>query len=90
MPCYSQGYTRQTILDPNKDRDDRLQKLQEGLSSGSVRLTMRAGQPSFNGWDRGDWCDGCAYRALTALGSPELRLALARAQTGAQAQGNAR
>lgn len=58
---------------------DRLRKM---LADGSVTVVIGAtGSLAFRGWTTNDGvADLCAYRKLVAIGSPELRRAIARAE----------
>ncbi len=80
MPC-----TAQPTETAKTSQRRALDRLRRGLADGSITV-LASREVSFRGWrEKGDWCDGCAYRTLLAEGSAELRRALARsdsAQTG--------
>jgi len=60
-----------------------LQRLEAALQAGGVKVTISrtTGALAFTGdWQRDGVTDACAYRALTAAGSSELRMAIARAE----------
>lgn len=63
---------------------DAVQKLRARLASGAVSVVIgRQGGIAFKGWnasEREDVTDVCAYRALAASNSPELRRAIMRAE----------
>ena len=77
MAC---GITRQT-----EQQRSALGRLQDYLARGQVTVAKNraTGEVAFRGWveaERAGLCDACAYRALSASNSPELRRALARAE----------
>ena len=78
MPCFSQALTpdRRLTVDAALDR------LKAALASGQASAVIGSnGALAFKGWDDRDGIsDLCAYRALSARNSPELRKALARAE----------
>jgi hypothetical protein len=59
-----------------------LERLRAGLADGTMTAVIGAnGALAFKGWtDNGGYSDTCAYRALSARNSPELRRAIARAE----------
>ncbi len=81
MPCDSQANAT-----PQKraEQKDALARLAAALAAGTVQAVVgRAGGIAFKGWteaDRRGLSDVCAYRALMAQSSPELRRAIARAE----------
>ena len=81
MPCFSQDLTPARRLTV----DAALERLKASLASGQVSAVVgRNGALAFKGWeDRDGISDLCAYRALSARNSPELRKALARAEVTA-------
>lgn len=79
MPCM----TQQNQTPARKSEiAQAIERLQAALAAGTVTLSVGAqGGIAFRGWqDRRDVTDLCAYRALAASNSPELRRALARAE----------
>lgn len=75
MPC-----TAQRTPTATQGQQRALDRLRRGLADGSITV-VPGREITFRGWpQKGDWCDGCAYRTFTAEGSAELRRALARAE----------
>jgi hypothetical protein len=89
MPCLTQPTLTQTQRDAQRAA---LERLQRAIGAGTVKpVVSRAGAIAFAGWadaDRAGVSDLCAYRALR--NSPELRRAVARAETLAGRQLDAR
>lgn len=69
------------------EQRERLRQLERSLTLGRVGIKVTArGGIEFTNWaaaERGDLCDACTFRQLTASGSAELRKALARAEVTA-------
>jgi len=82
MPCISMRPKGMTEAQRQAQIDRALRRLRERLASSEVTLTVGpTGAIAFVGWtDRDDVSDVCAFRTLTAEGSPELRLAKMRAE----------
>ncbi len=91
MPCDS---TPRRLTDLRRDQTkaerkaevtEALGRLEAALRAGSVTLRVGpTGSVVFTGkWDNRGISDACAYRALTAKGSSELRMAKARAEVQA-------
>ena len=79
MPCD----TRIDLSAQGRQRmQEALARLQAGLAAGTAQVVIGAsGALAFRGWtDNGGYSDLCAYRALSARNSPELRRAIARAE----------
>lgn len=76
------GFLRQAA---EQRRKAALAKLAQALKNRTARVIIGAnGAVAFQGWqDRGAISDVCAYRALMAANSPELRAAVARAEVTA-------
>lgn len=84
MACYLMN--PQLTAEQIQAKANALKVLQRKLEirEGGVSVVIGAnGAVAFRGWteaDRGGIADTCAYRALSAIGSPELRRAVARAE----------
>lgn len=82
MPCDSQA---QATPELKRAQETAVERLGKALAvGGGVSVVIGAtGALAFRGWadkDRAGLSDLCAYRKLAAKNSPELRLAVARAQ----------
>jgi len=79
MPC-----TTQRDLTPTAKQAQAaaLARLEKGLGLGAIRAVVgSSGSIAFAGWqDNSGISDLCAYKALAATNSPELRRAVARAE----------
>lgn len=76
MPCIPQEQVERAKVQPTLDR------LVELLADGDVTVVISPqGAIAFKGWTESNGIsDVCAYRALVASNSPELRRAVMRAQ----------
>jgi hypothetical protein len=81
MPCTSLSLTEIQ----KREQARAIERLRAFLAKGTVSVVVgRNGAVAFKGWsaaDRSGVMDLCAFRKLQALNSPELRRALARAET---------
>lgn len=80
MPCISQPNLTPT---QKQQQEAAIKRLQAALGAGTVSAVVSpTGAIAFRGWtgDKGGVSDICAYRALSASNSPELRRAIARAE----------
>jgi len=82
MPCDTRLRANQSLAQRMSEVDQALTRLKTQLSNGRVRVTLGPrGEMAFAGWnDRDNVSDVCAYRALTAQNSWELRRAVAAAE----------
>lgn len=82
MPCDTRLREGQTLAARNYEIEAALKRLEQYLSTGSVRLTVGpTGGIAFVGWaDRDDLTDVCAFRTLQSQNSWALRQAIARAE----------
>ena len=84
MPCDSSLTPGQSLAERVSEIDRALKRLEAALSVGSVRIVISPnGAVTFAGWNsesRARVADVCAFRTLTASGSPVLRMAVARAE----------
>lgn len=82
MACMGMNQPRETI----SARMDAIRRLEQMLTDGTVQAVISAaGAVAFRNWTQGrsDVSDVCAYRTLTAMNSPALRKAMARAEVSA-------
>ena len=82
MPCVSTPAKGQTLAQRMNQVSRALKRLEKALGQGAVSVKVGpSGAVVLTGWgDRDGISDVCAYRALTAEGSWELRRAVARAE----------
>lgn len=84
MPCDSRIPKGMSLEQRNKQITEKLRLLEANLSAGKVKITIGTnGALAFNGWngdDRSEITDVCAYRALSAENSWALRQAISRAE----------
>lgn len=79
MPCDTQP----NLTPQQKDKmKDAIVRLGSALANGTASVVIgSSGAIAFKGWpNREGYSDVCAYRALSASGSPSLRRAIARAE----------
>lgn len=67
-------------------RETELRNLERQIERGVVSVVVNGERVEFVGWETdrnnpGHWHDDCAYRTLTAEGSPALRAALSRQES---------
>ena len=81
MPCTSSAANR--TAQRQREMVEAIQRLKRALAAGTVKVVIgRSGAIAFKGLWRSDGvADVCAYRALSAEHSVELRQAVARAET---------
>lgn len=80
MPCNTQA---NLTAQRKRAVDESLARLRRALAANTVKVVIdrATGAMAFNGlWRRDGVADVCAYRALAAAGSSELRQAVARAE----------
>ena len=92
MPCDTYTPQGMTLQQRGEQIDAALKDLERRLSTGDVRVALsRQGAIAFQGWSgeaRGGISDVCAYRLLAVKNSPELRRAVARAESQQQVKLN--
>lgn len=74
-----------TLPQRKKQIDQALERLRAALADGTVKVKVGpTGAVAFVGdWNRDGVMDGCAYRKLSAMKSPELARAVAKAEIAA-------
>lgn len=94
MPCDTRLKPAQTPAARRAEIAKSVASLRARLASGAVRVVVgKNGAVAFQGWDtaeRDGVSDLCAYRALTAANSAELRAAVVRAEGLAGTKVNAK
>ena len=88
MPCdtrlKTRGGRRQTIQERKTEIQKVVERLNKGLTSGAIRVTVsKDGGIAFIGLsteERDGVTDACAYRRIMATGSVTAKLAIARAE----------
>jgi len=84
MPCDTYVRKNQTPAERRTEIESALKLLEDALNSGRARVKVGPqGGIMFDGWDgdnRRDVSDVCAYRTLTAANSWALRQAVAKAE----------